>query len=241
MDIFQMTVENNVFYAKRNIVDSIYKQARLEGISVTFPQTNELFEGRLVSNPDLSVQDVVAINNLKRGWQFILDTLDYPVDLRYIRQINNVVGSTLIREPGALRTSDVSMGGTTWKPALPDYDAATSSIGDIMAQDSSDTERALDMMLYLMRAQLFYDGNKRTATLVANQILISKGRGLVTVPVERIAEFGEKLIRYYETGESGAVKGFLHEHCLDGTDRIRLAQSQEATPKPQPSFPRMGM
>lgn len=238
-DVFQMTVENNVFYAKRNIVDSIYKQARLEGIAITFPQTNEIFEGRLPCNAKLSVAEVVAINNLKHAWLRVLETLDHSVDLHYIRQINNVVGSTLIREPGALRTSDVSMGGTTWKPCLPDYDAATSGIEDIMAQDSSDTERALDMMLYLMRAQLFYDGNKRTATLVANQMLIAKGRGLVTVPVERIAEFGEKLIRYYETGENGAVKGFLHEHCLDGTDRIRLAQNQEAAPKP--SFPRIGM
>lgn len=239
-DIFQMTVENNVFYAKRNVVDSIYKQARLEGIAVTFPQTNEIFEGRLVNNPHLSVDDVVAINNLKQGWRFILETLDYPVDLRYIRQINNVVGKAVIREPGALRMSEVSMGGTTWKPGLPDYDAATGNIGDIMAQDSSETERAIDMMLYLMRAQLFYDGNKRTATLVANQMLISKGRGIVTVPVERISEFSEHLVRYYETGDSRVVKAFLHEHCLDGTDRIRLTPSQEAAPKP-PSFPRMDM
>lgn len=235
-DIFQMTVENNVFYARRNIVDSLYKQARLEGIAITYPQTNEIFEGRLPRDAKLSVDDVVAIHNLKQGWRFILETLDYPVDLRYIRQINNVVGSALIREPGALRTSDVSMGGTTWKPALPDYDAVTSDIGEIMAQDSSDTERALDMMLYLMRAQLFHDGNKRTATLVANQMLIATGRGLVTVPVERIAEFGDKLVRYYETGEGGAVKAFLHEHCLDGTDRIRLAPNQDAAPQP-----RMGM
>lgn len=219
-DLFQMTVENNAFYAKRNIVDSIYKQARLEGIAVTFPQTNELFEGRLVAAPGLSVRDVVAINNLKHGWQFILDTLDCTVDLQYVRQINSIVGSSIIREPGSLRTSDVSMGGTAWKPALPDLETAKSRIGEILAQNGTDTGRAVDMMLYLMRAQLFYDGNKRTATLVANQMLIAKGRGIIAVPAEKTLEFGEKIIPYYETGDSSEIKEFFRAHCIDGTDSV---------------------
>lgn len=34
---FRLTVEENIFVAKRNIVDYIWKSARLEGINVTFP------------------------------------------------------------------------------------------------------------------------------------------------------------------------------------------------------------
>ena len=36
---FNMTVEQNVFCAKRNIVDTIWKSAHLEGINVTYPET----------------------------------------------------------------------------------------------------------------------------------------------------------------------------------------------------------
>ncbi|HBK6300811.1 TPA: hypothetical protein ACHDNO_001692 [Campylobacter jejuni] len=37
-----MTIKENIFLAKRNIIDNIYKSARLEGIAVTFPQTEAI-------------------------------------------------------------------------------------------------------------------------------------------------------------------------------------------------------
>ena len=36
---FNLSIEDNIFIAKRNIIDYIYKSAKLEGIAVTFPQT----------------------------------------------------------------------------------------------------------------------------------------------------------------------------------------------------------
>ncbi len=39
---YNMSVEDNILYAKRNIVDSIYSESRLAGITVTFPDTYEI-------------------------------------------------------------------------------------------------------------------------------------------------------------------------------------------------------
>lgn len=39
---YKMTVEENLYYAKRNLVDSMWKSANLEGIAVTYPQTEIL-------------------------------------------------------------------------------------------------------------------------------------------------------------------------------------------------------
>ena len=61
-----MTREENIFLAKRLIVDSIWKEARLEGIAVTFPETQVIYDN-LVANTNLSVDDIVAINNLKHS------------------------------------------------------------------------------------------------------------------------------------------------------------------------------
>ncbi len=63
-DKFSMEQQDNIFYAKRNIVDSIYSQSKLEGIAVTFPDTQEIYEGRSVAG--LSVEDIVKVNNLTR-------------------------------------------------------------------------------------------------------------------------------------------------------------------------------
>ena len=47
---FQMSVEDNVEFAKRQIVDSIYREACVEGINVTFPETQQIYDGFMVNS-----------------------------------------------------------------------------------------------------------------------------------------------------------------------------------------------
>ena len=49
---------------------------KLEGISVTYPQTDVIVSG--ISLQNFKVDDIITINNLKHGWQFILNNLYYP-------------------------------------------------------------------------------------------------------------------------------------------------------------------
>ena len=68
---FNLTREQNVFVAKRNIVDYIWKSANLEGIDVTYPETQVIYDGGVVNG--LTVDKIITINNLKYSWQFILE------------------------------------------------------------------------------------------------------------------------------------------------------------------------
>ena len=85
-----------------------------------------------------------------------------------------------------------------------------------MNADLSVTERAITIMLYIMRSQMFFDGNKRTAQLAANQIMIQGGAGVLRIPVECQKEFFAKLIGYYETGNMREVKRFVYDTYIDG-------------------------
>lgn len=212
---FHMTVEENVFYAKRNVVDSIWKEANIEGIAVTFPETKEVFEGRAVAG--MTVDETIAINNLKHAWQFLFDTLDAPVDLGYVRQMNRIVGHGLIPDAGQLRSSSVSIGGTSWRPEIPDADSARDGIARIAGKAEEDPlDAALAMFSLLTRGQLFLDGNKRTAQLVANKMLISKGKGILAIPPDGKMAFNDLLIGFYESGDRTALCGFLVETSIDG-------------------------
>lgn len=182
LDKYQLTLEENIFLAKRNIVDSIYKESKLEGIAITFPETNEIYEGRAVAG--MSVDDIVKVNNLKHAWEFVLETVEYPIDLRYIRQLSQIIGDKIVPLAGELRSSDVNIGGTTWKPEIPDMIRISDEVHNIMNQDTSITEKAITLMLFLMRSQIFYDGNKRVAQLAANQVMIQNGKGIISIPVE---------------------------------------------------------
>lgn len=71
-------------------------------------------------------------------------------------------------------------------------------------------------MLYGMRKQLFWDGNKRTSTIVANKIMIQNGKGIIKVPDTKLMEFNKLLSEYYTTNNMEKIKQFIYENCIDG-------------------------
>jgi len=213
-DKYNMTKEQNVFYAKRNIVDSMWKSANLEGIAITFPETQKIFDGGNVSH--LRIDEIVTVNNLKHGWQFILSTLDSNIDFNYISSVHSLVGGNLVESTGKLRIYEVKMGGTNWKPELPSINKLETFLKENL-ENNNITDRILELMCKLMKMQLFNDGNKRTAMLIANHELIKNGKGIISVSEEFKEEFGNKLIAYYEDeNKIEELKIFLCENCLDG-------------------------
>lgn len=213
---YNMTQEQNLFVAKRNIVDYIYKSAQLEGLGVTYPDTDAIFNG--MSAPGVKVNDIIAVNNLKRAWQFLLEALEPPLDYAYICKLNQIVGGdSLIYNAGYIRTLSVSIGGTRWKPDIPVEDDIKDRLSELRTVANA-TERAIDIMLYCMRGQFFLDGNKRTAMLAANKEMIANGQGIISIPVELIPEFTPLLVRFYETSDADAIKAFIYDNCIDGLD-----------------------
>lgn len=211
---FNMTQEQNIFVAKRNIVDYIYKSAQLEGLGVTYPDTETIFNG--LSAPGVKVSDIVAVNNLKRAWQFLLDTLEPPLDYAYICKLNQIVGGdNLVYNAGYIRKISVSIGGTSWKPKMPNENEIKSKLTGMQSIENA-TERAINIMLYCMRGQFFLDGNKRTAMLAANKEMIANGQGIISIPVEIIPQFTPLLVKFYETGNMAEVADFVYNNCIDG-------------------------
>lgn len=78
------------------------------------------------------------------------------------------------------------------------------------------TERAIESMLYGMRAQLFWDGNKRTSTICANKIMIENGVGIIKVPDNKLEEFHRLLSDFYTTNDRMKIKQFIWDECIDG-------------------------
>ena len=78
------------------------------------------------------------------------------------------------------------------------------------------TLRAIKYMLYGMRSQLFWDGNKRTSTIIANKIMINNGRGIILVQEEYILEFNKLLTEYYNTSNDEKIIEFIYNNCIVG-------------------------
>lgn len=216
-DKFHLTKEQNIFVAKRNIVDYIWKSANLEGIGVTYPETQAIYDGGIVNG--LKVNDIIAINNLKYAWEFILENENLKTNYSTLCQIHRIVVDKLVIEQnlGKIRTVPVNIGGTTWQPIFPIESQIIDELDDLLKQEEKcKTEIAIEAMLYIMRRQMFIDGNKRVAMLLANKIMIDNGCGILTIAQDYQTTFYEKLINYYETGNMNDIKNWLYDNCIDG-------------------------
>lgn len=196
--------------AKRMLVDSIWKSANLEGLGTTFPKT----EAILANAPTTTkTEEVLFVINMKRAWQFLLDNLEYNNCIMLLREFDKIVGELLFSYAGEIRTIPVQIGGTSWEPEIPHTGIIMESINEIERIEDLEL-RALKYFCYIARTQMFIDGNKRVAQLMANKVLIEYNIGIFQIPIEKLEEFKGLLIDFYETGNDAKIIGFMKECCI---------------------------
>lgn len=74
--------------------------------------------------------------------------------------------------------------------------------------------KALKYFCYIARTQMFIDGNKRVAQLIANKILIQNNIGIFQIPIEKLEEFKMMLIDFYETAYDEKIIEFMKIYCI---------------------------
>ena len=210
---YEMTIEQNIFLAKRNLVDNIYSNARLEGLNITFPQTKTILDG--INVPELKIDEIQCILNLRDAWNYVISNIELGFDLEFISKVNEFVARNESIAWGKLRNGRVEITGTSYIPEIPDETKVKNDINEILKIENT-TERAIEYMLYGMRNQLFWDGNKRTSTICANKIMIQNGNGIIKIPDDKLQEFTTLLSEFYTTNEKEKIKKFIFENCIDG-------------------------
>ncbi|HPM15413.1 MAG TPA: Fic family protein [Bacilli bacterium] len=213
---FELTddVKLNLDFARRNMVDSIYKQSILEGIVTTYSDTETIVNGGIVKG--MTTKDISKVVNLKRAWEFIMSegVITYPTNYAILCQINAIVEDGFSYSAGKIRSIPVSIGGSTYMPPIPLEIKVKDEINRIINSSDDVIETTIKILLYVMKTQIFLDGNKRTAVIFANHYLISRGKGLIVIPVELVSEYKKMLIDYYED-KNDDIKNFLKEKCYN--------------------------
>ena len=213
---YNMSKEDNIFFAKRKLVDNIYKSANLEGIAVTFVDTYSFMNN--VNTGNISIDDMLKLKGLKDGWQYVIDHVDEDLTIDFIKKIHfEVCKGQNVSPLGEFRDKPVGITGTSWRPKLPKECDYASELKEIL-EEPNELERCIDLFCWIQRSQMFLDGNKRVANLVANKEMIRNGQGIIAVPVEKIGQYFTKLIEFYETGNNSSLKNWLYENCIDGID-----------------------
>lgn len=226
-DKFKLSKESNVELAKRQIIDNIYRSAKLENVPVTFPETQAIYEGTNVSH--LRIDEIQIINNLKHSWLFVLSVINQPISFTMFSSINSLIGANLFSRNGKIRIDEVKIQNVTgiskYIPPLPEFSDFDKYLKDSKINAMSKTEELINLMCKLMKAQMFNDGNKRTTILLINHEFIKNGLGVVTIFEENKLEFGELLIKYYESENEEDLynlKKFIYDNCIIGLEERKL-------------------
>ena len=170
---------------------------RMENRNVTFPQTKTILDG--VNVPNVTLDDIQAILNMRDAWHFMLNTMDAPLTIEYLCSLN-----------GYITRNE--------QPPIPSLNGAETELSDILSDSSTATEKALNLFTWGARGQLFWDGNKRTSLMAANKVLISAGAGMLTITDRHMERFNDLLLDFYNTGEGGELMRYLYDNAIQGIE-----------------------
>lgn len=217
-DKYQLTSDQNRRLAKQNLTRLVYTNSRFEGLTTTLPQTQTIIDGFGVDG--VSIDDINTIVQLKRGWQYIINDKK-PLTFEKMKKINGIVALHDALFPGEIRTgnSQVTLdNGGTYTPEIPNDKRERKYFDELMNKDTSTTDKAITLMYHNMRNQIFWDGNKRSATLAANKIMIDGGAGLINVPLNKWNTWNQLISDYYRTGALDKLKQWTYDNGIQGVD-----------------------
>lgn len=212
-DELSSDVINNIAFARANMKMNIYDQAVLEGVATSFPQTEEIIDNGKISG--VTATDVQKILNLKHAWEFILDrdVIASRSDYYMLSHIARVVNEGFFAEGGRIRGVQVTIGGSSYVPPLPNELDVKEKIREIIEESDEVINTAIKLCLYCMKTQIFLDGNKRASVIFANHYLISHGGGFLVIPEKEVPEFKRLLVKYYEGEDITVIADFMKKYC----------------------------
>ena len=215
-DKYHLNKSQSLFLAEKGQIKNIYCGMKMENRTVTLDQTQSILNG--INVPNVQLDDIQAILNMRDAWKFLLNTISETVTFEYWCKLNDYIARNEALEWGKLRTGNVEISGTDYVPPIPEKEKVIAGLEDIVSdKDITATEKALEIFVWGTKGQFFWDGSKRTSLMLANKILISAGAGIMTITDKYMEQFNVSLLEYYNTGKSDKLKRFLYDNAIRHT------------------------
>ena len=142
-DKFHLSPEQSLIFAKKRMDENIYCGMKMENRAVTFPQTQTILNG--VNVPNVQLDDIQAILNMRDAWKFLLNTVNEEVTFDYWCKLNGYIARNEALEWGKLRTGTVGISGTDYEPPVPEKEKTIEELKNILNDaNASATDKALE-------------------------------------------------------------------------------------------------
>lgn len=189
-------VEKNRIEAIRYTKSAISSMAVLEKIKFTKEEISDLIDYKVLERIDAF--DAETVFNIKNAWKHMADTLFEKLDLVFIIKMNEIIAHHQALEVGIIRYQSWSVSGE-FDIEPQKLEVLERYLKYILGSDRSVQIKALNLFYRIILNQWFFDGNKRTAFVIANKLLIEAGAGILLVTEDTQEEFSRLLYNCYKT------------------------------------------
>jgi len=201
----------NQMFAKRYMREAMTSMSIIEKVN-SYEETIDIMIDYKCFGKQGSYE-VETINRLKMAWERLEYTLAEKIDSDYVIETNRIIAQHQAAVIGKFRDGENSVSGEFVIP-VPNLE----KIRRLLEKTIYPTiDVALDVFYSIILNQWFFDGNKRTAFLITNKILINNGFGILLILKDEQEEFEKLLYKCYaERGIKSKEKfiKFLKEECI---------------------------
>ncbi len=200
---------------ERLAIDLSWKSSQIEGNTYSLLETERLLKDRLTA-AGKSHEEAVMLLNHKAAIDFIVTHPDFLRTLS-VPRIEDI-HSLLIKDLGVernIRNLRVGVTGTNYRPLDNDFQIREAlDVACALINNQTDVyQKALLAVLLLSYIQPFEDGNKRTARIVGNAILLEASACPLSYRTVDAIDYQKAMLIFYEQSNVSAFKSvFLSQY-----------------------------
>lgn len=194
-------------------IDLSWKSSQIEGNTYSLLETERLLRESKTADGKTQEEATMLLNH-KYALRFILDNPDYlqELTLSHIEDIHSLLTQGLSVDKG-IRHRRVGVTGTNYRPLDNEFqirEAMHDTCGLINSKDDV-FEKALLALVLLSYIQAFSDGNKRTARITSNALLIANGYCPLSFRSVDSIDYKKAMLIFYEQNNLYAFKQIFIE------------------------------
>ncbi len=186
--------------ARRALADLVFNMSSAEGNPISIVEVITLLDGFTVAGHRIT--DDQQVLRLARSWNHLFELVEndrFELSKRTAIRLNELVATDEAVEVGAFRDDQVGIRGVEYIPShYSTLDQRFDSLLRDVNQRNTALHRAIACFSQCARNQFFFEGNKRTAQLLMNGILLSSGQHVITVPAKEANEYHHIMVEFYE-------------------------------------------
>ena len=194
-------------------IDLSWKSSQIEGNTYSLLETERLLRESKTADGKTKEEAVMLLNH-KDALRFVLDNPDYlaQLSLSHIEDIHTLLTKELSVDKG-VRHRRVGITGTNYHPLDNEFliREALHDMCDLINAKENVFEKALLALVLLSYIQAFSDGNKRTARITSNALLIANGYCPISFRTVDSIDYKKAMLIFYEQNNLFAFKQIFIE------------------------------